>query len=276
MKALLANRAKDYNACFEFFKGVIGINELKQINKSDDTTLYNTGLAAGLANNKDGALVYFQKAADLGYKDISLYKDLRNIYYEKKDSASALKALNQGLAVYPDDIDLLTYIVYHYLSAGKRDKAMAFILKAKQKNPNNKIFWAVEGSYYSNAGNTDSAIYCYQKSIEIDPMYFIGHYRIGEIYLLHAVSLSNTANNELDEKKYKEKKAIADQEFKKAIPYLEKAYEVVPKDQYFERQQGTLENLNKIYIRFKKDDPKINERYDQIVKLLADLKNKKQ
>jgi len=274
--ALLCYSKKDYAGAFDFFKKMLGANELKQINKMDTIIVYNAGLMAGFSGNKDEALKYFQKAADLGYKDTSLYKDLKNMYYIRKDSANALKTINQGLLIYPENIDLLTAIVYHYVNAGEKKKAMEFISRAKQKNPNNKIFWSVEGSYYTKEGDSDSAIICYTKATELDSTYFLAFYRMGEIHLLKAIDLAKEANSQVDNKKYLDKKAIADVEFKKAIPYLERAYRVLVKDnQSFDRQQATLENLNRIYIRFKKDDPQINDRFEQINKLLANLKTKK-
>ena len=56
------------------------------------------------------------------------------------------------------------------------------------------------------------------------------------------------AVNENDNKKYLEKKAAAEEQFKKAIPYMEKASELNPKE------VSPLETLKALYYRLKMND----------------------
>ena len=48
--------------------------------------------------------------------------------------------------------------------------------------------------------------------------------------------------------KYNQKKAIADEELKKAVPVMEKAHQIMPKD------EATMQTLKTLYYRLKMDD----------------------
>jgi hypothetical protein len=63
------------------------------------------------------------------------------------------------------------------------------------------------------------------------------------LYYNNGVNLGNLANTITDQKKYEAEIAHANEEFNKAVPILEKALEVNPKD------KGTMVALKNIYYR---------------------------
>jgi hypothetical protein len=99
---------------------------------------------------------------------------------------------------------------------------------------------------------------------------------LGVIYFNSGVKLTEAANNEPDDKKYIEKKKIADDEFKKVIPYMEKAYSIISNTALtdnadtnkaiMENKRATLETLKTLYYRLK-----MTSQFDKTTKLLQEL-----
>lgn len=102
----------------------------------------------------------------------------------------------------------------------------------------------------------------YKQAIEVDPMYFDAYYNMGVMFFNNGVKLSDQAGKEVDDKKYEAKKNASDEEFKKAIPYMENAYEVNQKTKVTpensadiqKNRKATLDVLKLLYYRLKMDD----------------------
>lgn len=106
------------------------------------------------------------------------------------------------------------------------------------------------------------AIDQYKQAIEVDPMYFDAYYNLGVMFFNNGVKLSDQAGKEVDDKKYEAKKNASDEEFKKAVPYIENAYEVNQKTKVTaensaevqKNRSSTLDVLKLLYYRLKMDD----------------------
>jgi len=96
----------------------------------------------------------------------------------------------------------------------------------------------------------------YKKAIELKPDYFDALYNLGVLYNNHGVVLSKLADQITDNAKYKTANDLALAEFTKALPVLEKALQVSPKD------RNTMYALKQIYARTQQPDKvkEINER----------------
>jgi tetratricopeptide (TPR) repeat protein len=262
-EAALCVKRKDQAGSLENFKKLIAVNE-NRLDTLDLKFYYNAGLTAAGIKDMRQAAQYYQKAVDNKYKDSTLYYALKAVYYSFQtadDSAKALNTIKLGLELYPDDDNLLTSIVYHYIGTGQKSKAVEYIAKAKEKDPKNKLFHYVEGSYYGQLGDTAKARECYEKAISLDPNYFLPNYRLGEQYMVFAEELYKQADKEKDPKKFEEKKAPALALYRKALSYLETAYKLKPSE------KASLFYLRKIYIRLG-----MKEKYNEVNKLLSGSK----
>jgi Tfp pilus assembly protein PilF len=102
----------------------------------------------------------------------------------------------------------------------------------------------------------------YKQAIAVDPMYFDAYYNMGVMFFNNGVKLSDQAGKEVDDKKYEAKKNASDEEFKKAIPYMENAYEVNQKTKVTpensaeiqKNRKATLDVLKLLYYRLRMDD----------------------
>ena len=127
---------------------------------------------------------------------------------------------------------------------------MKYLDMAIQQDPENASFYFALGTLYDKLGNLEDSKKCYEKAIELKEDYFDAYYNLGALYFNRGVKQVDVANavpaNEPE--RYEAEKAKADVEFKKAIPYMEKAHECNPKDRY------TLESLKALYYRQKMTD----------------------
>jgi tetratricopeptide (TPR) repeat protein len=274
-KALNCYNQLEYKNAVESFKAILNINEMKQVNIIDTTTIYYTGVAAfeGDAAKSDpdlkaDAIKYLQKASELNYKDAFLYVRLSKLYVSKGDSVNALNTLKKGLSAYPDNVSVLVELINYYISKGESQITLEYIAKAKKNDPKNQTFSFVEGVLYDKLGKMDSAVHAYNRAIELEPNYFDAYYNLGVVYFNNAVKLVEKANSEVDNNKYLEKKAFADEEFKKVIPYMEKAYDIAKQQNTADSQPNkkqSLETLKTLYYRLK-----MNEQLERVNKLLQE------
>lgn len=324
---------KDSLCTYQSFKTIVEINEMKQVNVVDTTILFNAGLTAINAGAYDDAVKYLTDVVKMKYMaEPTLFTHLKRAYMAKKDTVNALNALKQGIAVFPNDINIIIELINYYITTNDSKTALEYIAKAKQNDPKNKSFFYVEAYLYDKMSNVsdnkiseldaarkaemtqldeekkaewkktgnsmqkykpiddkfkklksdvelkykakeDSLIQVsadlqnksvgqYKQAIEIDPTYFEAYYNLGVLYFNNGLRWSEQAGKESDETKYQAKKNASDEAFKKAVPYMEQAYEVTQKvkatpqnaSDIKKNRDTTLDVLKALYYRLRMDD----------------------
>lgn len=246
--ALNEYNLKNFEKSFNAFSSMVEIGENPLVNTADTLIVYYTGVTANEAGKPAEALKYFKKAMDMNYNNPSVYIDLSKAYAATGDSAQSLASLQKGFSKYPDNVSIIIELINYYLTKGQSKEALEYIGKAKANDPNNKSFYFAEGTLYDKMGNSEASIKAYSKAIELDPNYFDAYYNAAVVYYNSAVRMLDEASKETNDKKYEEKKALAEEEFKKAIPFMEKASELNPKE------LSPLETLKSLYYRLKMND----------------------
>lgn len=151
--------SKDTMCLFTSFKTMVDIGEMKQVNVTDTAIIYNTGFTATLVGLHDEAIKYLSKVITLKYPEPSIYIYLEKAYLGKKDTVNALKALNDGMALYPSDLNIIIELLNFYITTNDINSALTYIAKAKQSDPKNRSFYYVEGYLYSKtADNMDEKL----------------------------------------------------------------------------------------------------------------------
>lgn len=259
-QALNEYNLKDFAKSHEAFRSMVEIGENSLVNTSDTLIIYYTGITASEAGKPAEAVKYFNKALELKYSAPSIYLDLYKAHMASGDSTQALNSLQQGFQKYPENVSILIELINYYLVKGQSKEALEYLAKAKATDPNNKSFYFAEGTLYDKMGDSENAIKAYDKSIELDPAYYDAYYNAAVVYYNTAVKMMEEAVNEADNKKYMEKKALAEEQFKKAIPYMEKASEINPKE------VSPLETLKALYYRLKMNDKleQVNQKLKEI------------
>jgi len=244
---------KNYKKALELFELALNI-ETNPIFKNiiDTAMMYNCGLAALNAKDYDKAAQYFTKAAQYGYNNGVTYSLLKTAYLEKGDTASAVKAMQEGFEKYPNDLNVIVDLINYYLVTNQSDAALKYLNMAKEKDPGNPSFYFAEGTLYERTNEFDKAEAAYKKSIEIDPNYFNAVYNLAVLYYNNAVKIFDQASNEKDDNKYQELLKQGDNELRRALPYLENAHKIDPKE------ETCAKTLKGLYFRLQMQD-KLNQ-----------------
>jgi tetratricopeptide (TPR) repeat protein len=254
---LLINKAIDkynnkrYNEALSYFESALGIDTLIKGKDIDTLVIYNTAITAEKALFYDKAIKYYQKTADLGYKDVDIYGYMANIESKRGDTIQYLNYLKEGIRKYPDKSQNLTItLIYYYLDNDKADIALEYINKAISKDPQNPIFYFIQGALYDYLDNYENAKIAYENAIRLDSNYFDAYYNIGLLYFNKGTKLLKEANNIPPNQKDKYEVAIKEsyKELEKAIPYLEKAHEINPDS------KDTNNTLREIYFKLRNDN----------------------
>jgi tetratricopeptide (TPR) repeat protein len=124
---------------------------------------------------------------------------------------------------------------------------MKYLDIAIAQDPKNASYFFAQGTLYDKLQKPDEATTSYLKAIEYKEDYFDAYYNLGALYYNKGVKQVDVANlvPSSQPDKYELEKDKADIEFKKAIPYMEKAHEINPTDKF------TLESLKTLYYRLK-------------------------
>lgn len=255
-QAIEAFNAEDYNRALSSFEQIIELEGLPVMKAEgeaavvDTVIIYNAGLAAYNAEKYDAAIKYYKEVAKYKYNGARTHQLISSSYIAKKDTLGALEALKDGLKEYPDNSPIMVDLINIYLNSNRSDEAMKYLNMAISQDPENASFHFALGTLYDKLENFEGAKSAYEKAISIKNDYFDAYYNLGALFFNRGVKQVDVANavpaNDPD--RYEAEKAKADDEFKKAIPYMEKAHECNPKDKY------TLESLKALYYRQKMTD----------------------
>ncbi len=268
-QAVKAFGENKYESALASFKSILDIEALPVMQEADkaapvDTVIiFNAGLAAYNAEKYEEAVKYYREAAKYEYNGARTYELIASSYINMQDTAQALTSLQEGFEKYPENSAILVLMINIYLNANKVDDAMKYLDLAIKQDPENASFYFARGSLYDKIGQQDNAITAYEKAIELKPDYFDAYYNLGAIYYNQGVRQLEIANAvpSSQPEKYEAEKNKADEYFRKAIPYMEKASEINPEDTY------SLESLKTLYYRLKMMD-----KFDEVNKKLEDLK----
>jgi tetratricopeptide (TPR) repeat protein len=251
-QAVAAFNEETYEKAMKSFEQILAI-EQTPVYKADDPNavdtviIFNAGLAAYNAQKYDKAIEYYKEAAKYKYNGAKTYSLISSSYMQKQDTVNALQILQDGLKEYGDNGALLVEVINIYLNGNKVDDAMKYLDIAISQDPKNSSYYFAQGTLYDKLQKTEEATASYLKAIEYKDDYFDAYYNLGALYYNKGVKQVDVANsipsNQPD--KYEEEKNKADIEFKKAIPYMEKAHAINPTDKF------TMESLKTLYYRLK-------------------------
>ena len=257
-----------FDKAFESFKNIITIQNMPLMVEEgqpiDTAIIYNAGLAAFQGGLYEDAIIYYKEAAKYGFFGAKLYEMIYHSYMSLNDTIEALNTLQEGLEKYPDSSDILVGLVRIYIATKEPELASKYLNKAIEQDPTNPMYYFAQGDQYDKLGMPeDAVISSYKKAIELKPDFFDPYYNIAVYYYNRGVKQYEFAftipTNQME--KFEIEKSKADDDFQKAIPYMEKASEINPED------ITALETLKNIYYRLKMMD-----KYDEATKKVDDLK----
>jgi len=232
-----AVNGQDYENSLKYYR------ELKAINYSGEKTLFIAkNKATGIEENftkkeeRDNLVKLGTHSNPREEKEPSkkaeITKNIALILVEldRKDEAKA--ALADARKENPNDVNLITYEADIYLKMNDTENYKRLINEALAKSPNDKVLLFNLGVTSGNSNQLEDAEKYYKRVIEIDPKYTDAYLNLSDIILKPDAKIVKDMNNlgvsAKDQKQYEVLKAERQKLFNKAMPVLEKAYELDP------------------------------------------------
>ena len=216
------------------------------IGQKDNEALLYAAQYALLANEYNTAVELCNVLVENAVEVSQVYQYLAMAYRELGNDDLMLQYIQTGREKFPEDEDLVNEQINAYLKLGREAEIIDQIKEMAAKQTENPIYYFILGTIYSNVEsslyNLDSALEFYNKAIEIDPTAVDPYINIGSMYIDKSAELYNAANDlPIDEvEKYDAMIAEAKSYDEKALPFVEKAYELLPDDEAVKRVLKTL------------------------------------
>lgn len=258
-------KSKQYEVAADYFYKTGVMNTILYKTK-DTANFYNACISAAKAKNGDKIIEYNKKMTELKIASPYNYEAIYTTQLEKGDSAAAVESLRKGRSSFPDDIGLLTQETNLFLGSGKQQEALANLKTSIDKDPKNALFYFITGQIYESMANPKdkdgketqkpkdfeelfkNAESNYLKAIDLNPVnqeyLYNALYNLGAMYNNYGGYIANSRIEKItDAAKYqKENEQKAQEYYKKAIPYLERALVIKSDD------RSTMSALRKLYL----------------------------
>ena len=232
-----------------------------KIGAVDDAAMINLATCAAKLGKYDVAASTYEMLIAKGYEDASNYSGLINAYRELGEGEKSVETINIARAKYPDDPQLVNDMINTYLTIHREAEIVDQIEAMAEKYTEQPVYYFILGTIY---GNRESAIYdlekaltYYEKAIAENASYADAYYNAGALLIDKASEIYEEANKK-DPSEYANFKAYlaatdamsaeAKGYDERALPYVEKTYELLPDD------PAVKQALRGIYTRLKMMD----------------------
>jgi tetratricopeptide (TPR) repeat protein len=241
---------KNYEDAYKHFAASSSINDLllsKGFTTTVDTNaIYATAMAGINANKIEEVIPILQKLIDMDYNNASIYESLAQIYEARKNKEELAKILTKGRAKFPNNKNLEIHELNSTLDNSDIQASIDKFATAFKNDPTNASIAFNLGVLYDKIQNIEKTKEFYGKAIELKPDYGDAYYNLGVMYFNAGVAKNKEMNSiddakDKDGKIYDRLKSERDALFKQALPNLEKAHEIDPKNPDYKQ------NLKKVY-----------------------------
>jgi len=266
--------ATKYESALTSFENAIAINSRPEFNKIDTLSIYNAALTCEKLKQKEKSVKYYRLLLDYKYGGAKIYSFLLNVLQTAKDNTARLEILKEGRLAYPDDNNLIIQELNYYIETGDKDKAIANLKAAIEMDGDNYNLYYALGSMYDQVGDFRNGENAYKKALElaepafsqslegykasmgtedessskanlnkVHDTYFSILYNYGALHFNEGVKEIQKISSISDNAIYAREKKRAEERMVLALPYLEKALELKPKD------KNTITSLKDLYAR---------------------------
>lgn len=266
------NNKKDYKGAYDYWNIILEIRDLPfmapMAKKMPSDSIYaqieyNASLAAYYSDDRALSVKAHERAKGNGYEQNSVYQRLVQEYSLARDTVNLIATLNEGNQLFGDtDVerkhaDGSTYykkedfygisLMNLYISSQQYDKAFEVLNEILPKSPESYDLWNVKGNLHENQGETEEAIKCFQKALELNPKFADALGSMGRIYFNQAVEkdneLSTSITNTAEYNKAKEQEVLP--LYRQALPYFEQAHQLnADEHDYMVALRNIYYNLN--------------------------------
>jgi tetratricopeptide (TPR) repeat protein len=219
-------------------KALEGFSNARIIQPAQIDTYKNLAYVYVRLDSLDGAIRAYEELLAINSKDFETYMMLSTIHNQRQQYDKSVEVLQKAIAMAPDSVRgrLIGELGITYDLMGKGDEAMKTYEEALQAQPENKDILFNMGRLYLQREDHAKAIETLKKILNFSPDDFDVVYNVGRSYLKIGESLDKKARDLEDEAMTKKRKPdnvridslrqAAGENFKTAMPYLQKAVEL--------------------------------------------------
>lgn len=252
---------RDYETAFTLLNEYLQISDSEMFGEKSikvDTTYndvkYYAAFYARRAEKEDEALRLLEELRPVQNKNSAfVFQTLSEIYMAKEDTVKAEAALEEAVAMFPADANVIGSLVNHYMMVGKSEKAVENLDKLVNSDPSNVQYKVVKASVLAIQMQEFD-----QAKATLEPLFADGSaskdasilFEMGRIWALDGMNQLEKAQDIEDDKAYN--KAVADAKvcFEKALEYYVPARDVMSKE---DGNYGTLlQSIREMYVRLGK------------------------
>lgn len=163
-----------------------------------------------------------------------IVKNVALIYMSNGDNEKAIEAMKDARAASPDDVNLVLSEANVHFKMGNMEEFQKLLVIATEMDPNNAELQYNLGVIAAEADHPDEAKGYYEKAIALDPTYINAYINLSALILGGEQPLIEEMNglgtSSADNKRYDELREQRQALYRDAIPYLDKALEIAPKN----------------------------------------------
>ena len=256
-----------------YFEESLPCSDNPVVNAVDSMVVYYTAVTYDASGNTEKAKKYYQKCIEIGYdQNGDVASALAELYKKEGNTDMAKQCLNDAFTKYPGSQAVLVSLINLYMDTNDDPQKILDLIKSAQQNePDNASLAYAEGNVYKGLGDIESAVKCYEKSLEIDPNYIFGIFSIGGAYFDEAVAIQQEmdATDISEVEKYDALLQEQEKYLEMAIEPLEKTFAMAT-DADIELKNLVASYLKQIYFRFRTRDAKYAEKAQQYEQYLQE------
>lgn len=216
----------DYERAVEYFLTAILIDPQKhEAHKKLALCYLNT-------DKLDNALFVYNRLLEEDPTDLDLLISVANLYYTQHKFEKAVTVLQKALEIEPDHRDALANLALAYDSLGKMNDALDAFENAIKANPLDNDLIFLFGVHQYKRRNYAKSIELFERVLELHPDEFEATANIGNAYLSMAENvrkkLQKANNGDYTAAEIQRLRNQVILNYKRAIPYLEKALQMQP------------------------------------------------
>lgn len=168
-----------------------------------------------------------EEIKEVEYRRNDLYQILAQTYIENADTLNYVKVMKEGMALYPNEAYYSVNLINNLIQTGKIDEAITLLDQSIKNSPDNPQLYDVMGKLYEAKNDEAKALEYFGKALAIDPEFTESNFNKGRVYYNQAVALKSGDKVSAATDKQ------AEELFRQALPFLQKAYEKDPDSSYY-------------------------------------------
>ena len=232
------NEQQQYAKASDFFETYWNIPSLPMFAGQKDAFVidstfqiikYYAILTAIQAQEHERALAMLQRIANepfienSAFKESDIYEIMAGEYFSLGDSASFLKAIEDGARKFPKNNYFTTNLVNIYIRQGDNQKAMEYLDQALQNDPSNACdLNTVKGSLLAEKGDEAGAEAEYNKALAQDPNCERAMESLARLFIVRAQEINEKAGQTTNRQLQMEDDKKIIELYQQALPLLEK------------------------------------------------------